>query len=53
MRQRACISRCQGSTADGTDAEGYADAYLFTPDDVRWAAFKSDLKYVKAPDESD
>jgi len=35
------------------DAEGYADAYLFTPDDVRWAAFKSDLKYVKAPDESD
>lgn len=34
------------------DDEGYAETYLFTPRDVRWAALKSDLKFMKAPGES-
>ena len=34
------------------DAEGYGASYLFTADDVRWAMFKGELGYVKAPDEA-
>ncbi|MET0736173.1 MAG: hypothetical protein ABWY55_11110 [Microbacterium sp.] len=37
--------------AGWADAEGYAQSYLFTDDDVRWAMFKAELVYVKAPDE--
>ncbi|MBW9110020.1 hypothetical protein JNB63_04360 [Microbacterium trichothecenolyticum] len=34
------------------DAEGYGASYLFTAQDGRWAMFKDELKYVKAPDEA-
>ena len=54
MRQKACISRCLGPKADGSDDEGYADAYLFTP--RRRPLGRIQVRshtYVKAPDESD
>lgn len=31
------------------DAEGFAQTYLFTATDVRWAIYKSDVRFVKAP----
>ncbi|MBD3941664.1 hypothetical protein IF188_08155 [Microbacterium sp. NEAU-LLC] len=34
------------------DEEGFAQAYLFTPDDVRWAMFKDELRFVQAPGEA-
>ncbi|KQZ84536.1 hypothetical protein ASD56_11345 [Microbacterium sp. Root166] len=34
------------------DAEGYGVTYLFTDTDVRWAAYKDEVGYVKAPDEA-
>ena len=33
------------------DAEGFGQAYLFTAGDVRWAMFKDEVRFVKAPDE--
>ena len=39
--------------ADGwADEEGYAQTYLFTDDDVRWAMFKDEVAFIKAPDEA-
>lgn len=35
-----------------SDDEGFGDAYLFTDDDVRWAMFKADVAFVKAPDDA-
>ncbi|MGA7148004.1 MAG: hypothetical protein WBX17_05900 [Microbacterium sp.] len=34
------------------DAEGYGSTYLFTDADVRYAMFKDEVGYVKAPDEA-
>lgn len=33
------------------DAEGYGASYLFTVTDVRWAMFKDELRFIKAPDD--
>lgn len=33
------------------DAEGYGSTYLFTDADVRYAMYKDEVGYVKAPDE--
>ena len=35
-----------------TDAEGWGETYYFTPDDVRWAATRADVTYVKSPTEA-
>ncbi|GAA5199298.1 hypothetical protein [Microbacterium jejuense] len=34
------------------DDEGFAQAHLFTADDVRWAMFKDELRFVQAPGEA-
>lgn len=31
------------------DSEGFAESYLFTMHDVRWAMTKADLAFVQAP----
>jgi len=46
------VYMAQRSETGWADAEGYGASYLFTAQDVRWAMFKEELKYVKAPDEA-
>ncbi len=35
------------------DSEGFAQSYLFTPEDVRWAMTKAELAFVQAPAATD
>ncbi|WP_404433513.1 hypothetical protein LG299_03340 [Microbacterium lacus] len=35
------------------DSEGFAQSYLFTRDDVRWAMTKAELEFVQAPEASE
>ncbi|WP_194411312.1 hypothetical protein [Microbacterium cremeum] len=37
--------------AQWLDDDGYGQAYLFTGDDVRWALYRDELAFIKAPHE--